>query len=95
MHHLYNLNMVIESDVVKLDKSLVEDDWNRIVKLMRAFSDRKNIVIEGSTYVKSPDQACKLKRIAIFTILESLVSLIKEKEKQAFHCLYWTLKIFG
>ena len=45
MHHLYNLNMVIESDVVKLDKSLVEEDSNRIVKLMRAFSDRKNINI--------------------------------------------------
>jgi len=45
--------------------------------------------------VTNQDEACKIKRMAVFAILDSLCDLIKEKDKKAFYCLYWALKTYG
>ena len=66
----------MQSEVFELGTSYVES-WPRIVKLMRLFADRKNSIIEGSTRVTNEDQACKMKRVAVFAILERVCGTVK------------------
>ena len=66
-----------------------------MVALMRHYAMHQDCQVEGSKPIEGADQACQLKRIAIFTILDSLCTMIKEKDEEAFHCLYWVLKTFG
>ena len=67
----------------------------RIVELMKLFAERENTIVEGSIHVVDANAAWRLRRLAIFTILEQLCSLIKERERKAFYCLYWAMKTFG
>ena len=94
MHLLRNLSIVTDSDVFQLETSYMED-WNRIVQLMRLFADRENSIFEGSKPVLDPEKACKLKRIAIFMILEALSTLILENLSNSFYNFYWVMKTFG
>ena len=66
----------MESEVYELATSFCEY-WPRIVKLMCMFAERENTIVEGSTRVTNLDQACKMKRVAIFAILECICTLIK------------------
>ena len=84
----------MESEVWQLETSYLER-WPYIVALMRHYVLHQDCQVEGSKPIEGADQACQLKRIAIFTILDSLCTMIKEKDEEAFHCLYWVLKTFG
>ena len=94
MRFLFDLSLVMDSEVWQLETSYLED-WPRIISLMRHFVSQKNTQIEGSSLIEDPTQACQMKRIAVFMILDAICNFIREYEFEAFFCLYWALKSFG
>ena len=94
MHYLSNLNFVMGSDVhkMKIEKFF---HWSRIVDTMRLWAERPNTEIVGVYQVNNQDDAWKLKKLAMFGVLDSLCNLIKEEDKNGFYCHYWALKTYG
>ena len=94
MHYLSNLNFIIQADVykMKIEKFF---QWGRIVDTMRLWAERDNTEIIGVSHLQSQDDAWKQKKGAMLAILDALASLLKEEDKNGFHCLYWALKTYG
>ena len=62
---------------------------------MRLWAERDNTEIVGVENITEMEAAWKLKKPAVFAIMDNLCNLIKDEGKDSFFCLYWAMKTYG
>ena len=95
MHYLANLDFVIHSEVRQMGHEKFHA-WDRLVKIMSAYAtSHESAEFVGVNKITSQDSAWRLKKHAIFAIMQALCDHIKQEQKDEFFCNYWVLKTYG